>query len=96
MYTAGFRLWQRSRQRKAPAVGLPAPPTTESTAVTAVAIEQALAAMPPRRRTCAVMCLVVGLPVREAAAVLGVADGTVRKHLEEARRVFAVACFPPD
>src|SRR5215469_8121036 len=49
VYTTGFRLWQRSRHRQAPAVGLPAPPTTEPVAVTAVAIEHALAAMPPRR-----------------------------------------------
>ena len=63
-------------------------------AVTSVAIENALAAMPPRRRECAVMCLVVGLPVREAASALGIADGTVRKHLEEARRDLHAACFP--
>jgi DNA-directed RNA polymerase specialized sigma24 family protein len=48
--------------------------------------------MPSRRRTCAVMCLIVGMPVKEAAAVLGVADGTVRKHLEEARRDLQAAC----
>jgi DNA-directed RNA polymerase specialized sigma24 family protein len=41
--------------------------------------------MPRRRRECAVLCLIVGLPVREAAAALGIADGTVRRHLEEAR-----------
>ena len=63
--------------------------------MTAVAVEAALAAMPPRRRACAVMCLVVGLPVQEAARALGIADGTVRKHLEEARRDLRAACFPP-
>ena len=62
------------------------PAPTESAAVTAVAIEATLAAMPPRRRACAVMCLVTGLPVHEAAAALGIADGTVRKHLDEARQ----------
>jgi RNA polymerase sigma-70 factor (ECF subfamily) len=96
VYTTGFRLWQRNQRRKAPAVSVRTTPTTESTAVTAVAVEYALAAMPPRRRSCAVMCLVVGLSVHEAATALGVADGTVRKHLEEARRDLAVACFPPE
>jgi DNA-directed RNA polymerase specialized sigma24 family protein len=35
------------------------------------------------------MCLVVGLPVHEAGEALGIADGTVRKHLDEARKDFA-------
>jgi DNA-directed RNA polymerase specialized sigma24 family protein len=37
------------------------------------------------------MCLVVGLPVAEAADALGIADGTVRKHLEEARKDLAAS-----
>ncbi len=94
VYTTAFRLWQRRQRRKAPPINPPTPSTTEATAVTTVAIEKALAVMPPRRRACAVMCLVVGLPVHEAAAALGVADGTVRKHLEEARRDLRVACYP--
>jgi RNA polymerase sigma-70 factor (ECF subfamily) len=67
---------------------------TESEATTAVAVERALAVMPTRRRACAVMCLVVGLSVQEAAAALGIADGTVRKHLEEARRDLRAAVAP--
>ena len=97
VYTTGFRLLQRAQRRHPPAppgtagsgaMGSPAagPAPTESAAVTAVAIETTLAAMPPRRRACAVMCLVAGLPVHEAAAALGIADGTVRKHLDEARQ----------
>ncbi|MGO9196000.1 MAG: RNA polymerase sigma factor [Acidimicrobiales bacterium] len=49
-------------------------------------IETALAAMPPRRRACAVLCLVVGLTTSETARSLGIAEGTVRKQLEAARR----------
>lgn len=94
VYTTAFRLWQRRRRRKAPTPDIAAPASAESTALTAVAVEDALASMPPRRRACAVMCLVVGLPVRDAAAALGIADGTVRKHLEEARRDIHAACFP--
>ena len=32
------------------------------------------------------MCMVIGMSVHEAGEALGIADGTVRKHLEEARR----------
>ena len=92
VYTTGFRLLQRGHRRAPPAAragptaGSASGSTTESTAVTAVAVEAALAGMPPRRRACAVMGLLVGLPVREVAGALGIAEGTVRKHLEEARR----------
>ena len=51
-----------------------------------VDVEAALATMPPRRRACAVLCLVVGLSTGEAARSLGIAEGTVRKQLEHARR----------
>jgi RNA polymerase sigma factor (sigma-70 family) len=67
---------------------------TESAALTAVAVETALAAMPPRRRSCAVMCLVLGLSVHDAGAALRIADGTVRKHLEEARADLRAVCDP--
>lgn len=49
-------------------------------------VQAALEQMPPRRRACAVLCLVVGLTTGEAARSLGIAEGTVRKQLELARR----------
>lgn len=84
VYTAAFRLLARSR-RLPPAVAPPPVPTTEPAATTKVAVEAALAAMPEKRRACAVLCLVVGVPTHDAAEALGIADGTVRKHLEAAR-----------
>lgn len=57
----------------------------EATATTRVAVAATLATMPPRRRACAVLCLVVGLSSADAASSLGIAEGTVRKHLAEAR-----------
>ena len=51
-----------------------------------VDLERALAVMPPRRRACVVLCWLLETPTREAADALGIADGTVRKHLEAARR----------
>jgi RNA polymerase sigma factor (sigma-70 family) len=94
VYRTGFRLLQRELQKSgreaatgaeagAPEAAAPGPDTL---AATAVDLEAALARMPPRRRACAVMCLVVGMTVREAGEALGIADGTVRKHLDEARR----------
>ena len=105
VYTAGFRLLargQRRRERESvqaePALSSASAATgtdpTAATATSSVAVHTVLAAMPPRRRACAVMCLVVGLPVREAAEALGIADGTVRKHLEEARKELAVLLGP--
>ena len=99
VYTAGFRLLAKAQRRlgreRTPTIeGSPGPradqaggadPTGASATMSAV-LAAALATMPPRRRACAVMCLVVGLPVGEAGEALGIADGTVRKHLEEARK----------
>lgn len=103
VYTTAFRLLARAQRRSGEMSGPPALPAgpgpgtspTESEATTAVAVEGALAVMPARRRACAVMCLVVGLSVQEAAGALGIADGTVRKHLEEARRDLRAAVGPP-
>jgi len=69
-------------------------PAADAAATFAVALEQALTEMPPKRRACAVMCLVVGMSVHEAGEALGIADGTVRKHLDEARRDLRVAWKP--
>ncbi len=103
VYTAGFRLLARARRRSArdrldddsPAGAFAAaapggPDPTAQSAVSSLDIRAALAGMPPRRRACAVMCLVVGLSVAEAGEALGIADGTVRKHLDEARKNLAL------
>ena len=93
VYTAGFRLLakaQRKAARRQPETSDHGPgDPTGSAAASSAAIEAALAAMPPRRRACAVMCLMVGLPAREAGEALGIAAGTVRKHLDDARRDLA-------
>ena len=56
-----------------------------------VDLDRALTAMPPRRRACVVLCWLLEAPTSEAASALGVAEGTVRKHLEAARRDFALS-----
>jgi len=71
-------------------------PGVDASATFTVALEEALAAMPPKRRACAVLCLVVGMSVHEAGEALRIADGTVRKHLDEARRDLRVVWNPDD
>jgi len=58
---------------------------TAAEAVAALGLEDALSAMPARRRACAMACFVVGLTPKEAARSLGIAEGTVRKQLGLAR-----------
>jgi DNA-directed RNA polymerase specialized sigma24 family protein len=50
-----------------------------------VGIEATLEKMPDARRRCAILCLVVGLSTKEAAAALHIAESTVRKQIERAR-----------
>jgi RNA polymerase sigma-70 factor (ECF subfamily) len=85
VYTTAFRLLDRSRSRPAVSERPRPAPAAEGEATTTVAVERALAAMPDKRRACAVLCLMAGVPTHEAAAALGIAEGTVRKHLAEAR-----------
>jgi RNA polymerase sigma factor (sigma-70 family) len=95
VYTTGFRLLQRHLRRAARwDIGDPPEPSPqlwsgESEPVTRMAVDSILARMPPKRRACAVMCLIAGLTPHEAGEALGIADGTVRKHLDEARRELA-------
>jgi RNA polymerase sigma factor (sigma-70 family) len=86
-YRVGFRLARRTFRRD---VSLVVEPESSGDlagqVVVREAVERALASMPPRRRSCAVMCLMAGLTTKEAARSLGIAEGTVRKQLELARR----------
>jgi RNA polymerase sigma factor (sigma-70 family) len=86
VYRVGFRLARRTFRRESTLdVEQASSVDVAGQVATREAIEQALAAMPPRRRSCAVMCLMSGLTTKEAARSLGIAEGTVRKQLELAR-----------
>jgi RNA polymerase sigma factor (sigma-70 family) len=89
-YTVAFRL---ARKRIPPTVllgdELPVPDVAGE-AVANVAVAEALAKMPARRRTCAVLCLIGGLSPAEAGQALGIEASTVRKQLEHARAALAV------
>jgi len=89
VYRTAFRLARR-QLRRATSVPLDEAVVTTSgdeagATVLRLDVEAALRAMPPRRRACAVGCLVLGLSTKEVARALGIAEGTVRKQLEHAR-----------
>lgn len=88
VFQTAFRLSRRTiaaRTASLPLVETASRADTAGEASTLFDLERALGALPPRRRACAVCCLVVGMSTKEAAAALGIAEGTVRKQLGEAR-----------
>jgi RNA polymerase sigma-70 factor (ECF subfamily) len=58
---------------------------------TALELEAALAALPVEQRTAILLVDVQGMPVAEAAAVLGVATGTVKSRCSRGRARLAVS-----
>ncbi|MGC9962545.1 MAG: sigma-70 family RNA polymerase sigma factor [Acidimicrobiales bacterium] len=86
VYRVGFRVARRTFRREDSLEIEPESSVDLAGQVTARAVvETTLTRMPPRRRACAVMCLMSGLSTKEAARALGIAEGTVRKQLELAR-----------
>jgi RNA polymerase sigma factor (sigma-70 family) len=89
VFMTAFRLSRRVLARQARTGPLPAGGRSASDpaaeAGSRLDLERALAAMPARRRACAVCCFVVGMSPKEAASALGIAEGTVRKQLASAR-----------
>jgi RNA polymerase sigma-70 factor (ECF subfamily) len=70
---------------------VPAVPGAESRLMARTAVRAALAGLPRRRRAVVVLHEIEELPVREIAALLGIAGVTVRWHLLAARRQLAAA-----
>jgi RNA polymerase sigma factor (sigma-70 family) len=61
-------------------------PFVDEVTANAVDLENALQALPPRRRACAVLCWCLDVSPADAGEALGIAAGTVRKQLELARQ----------
>lgn len=61
----------------------------ESAAVARATVQAALARLSPRRRAAIVLHEIEGMPAREVARLLGIAEVTVRWHLLTARRELA-------
>ena len=56
----------------------------------------ALRSLPPRQRACVVLRYHEDLPVAEVAAMIGVAEGTVKRYLSEAMSHMARGCPAPE
>lgn len=70
----------------------PSPPAVEDAALAdddARAVAAALARLPLRQRECVVVCTLLGLSHAEAAAVLGIAPGSVKTHVHRGTRRLA-------
>lgn len=67
----------------------------ESLVVARAGIEQALRAMPSRRRACAALCLYLDVTIDEAAESLGISPSTVRVQLHRARQDLRAALGEP-
>lgn len=101
VYTTAFRLLRKHLARTSrwdvgdpPESARADDDTTGAAAAGHLDVEAALALMAPRQRACAVMCLVLDVSTGDAAEALGIAAGTVRKHLDAARARLEVAVRP--
>jgi RNA polymerase sigma-70 factor (ECF subfamily) len=78
-----------SRTEDRPAGVEPAAPATDHD--TALVVREALAALPAEQRAAIVLVDVQGYPVADAAAILGVAEGTIKSRCARGRARMAVA-----
>lgn len=75
----------RSRMRPAPRQLIDVPAATGDVE-RSVDVDRAIAALPRRQRLAVELHYLLGLDVRECAAVMGCSDGTVKSTLSDARR----------
>jgi len=96
VYRVAFRMARRSQSRKPLLAEEDSSPDVGAEATLRVGIVAALKTMPPARRRCAVLCLIVGLSTKEAAGTLHIAESTVRKQIERARTDLRLALKDED
>jgi RNA polymerase sigma-70 factor (ECF subfamily) len=91
VYRVAFRLAWRSSTRELQVEPEITVVDVAGEATLQVEIEATLRGMPDARRRCAVLCLVTGLSTKDTAALLHIAESTVRKQIERARSDFHLA-----
>jgi RNA polymerase sigma-70 factor (ECF subfamily) len=72
------------------------PPTVPPASAEALAVAEALRALPLRQRQAIVLHHLVDLPVEEVAAILGTRTGTVKSLLARGRRALAAMLGDPE
>lgn len=96
VYRVAFRLARRSSSRKPLFAEEHPAPGADDEATLHVGIERVLKTMPAARRRCAVLCLIVGMSTKDAAGTLHIAESTVRKQIERARKDLRIALKDDD
>ncbi|MFN2503966.1 MAG: RNA polymerase sigma factor [Acidimicrobiales bacterium] len=88
VYRVAFRLLRRAQPHLVGDGHAPSPAVAaaDDAVVLHTSLEQAFAGLPPRQRTCALLCLLLGYTSEDAGSVLGIRASTVRKQVELARR----------
>jgi RNA polymerase sigma-70 factor (ECF subfamily) len=90
MNLAASRLRQvRARLRALAGGGLPPPAPVPAVSADAVALAEAMRALPVRQRQALVLHYLVGMTTEEAGAALGVPAGTVKSWLARGRKRLA-------
>jgi RNA polymerase sigma-70 factor, ECF subfamily len=91
-----MRRWRCERRARIKLGALPPiAPDTAAASGEAYAVREALAALPRRQREVTALRYYLGLDVREIAAELDIAEGTVKAMLFRARQALAVALGDP-
>ena len=91
-----MRRWRCERRARVKLGALPPiAPDAAAASGEAYAVREALAALPRRQREVTALRYYLGLDVREIAAELGIAEGTVKAMLFRARQSLAAALGDP-
>lgn len=85
MYRTYVTWWRRRWNAELPSSDLPEPHATGADAATTLDVVRALSALPKMQRAVMVLRFLEDRPVSEVAALLGIAEGTVKAHTSQGR-----------
>lgn len=79
--------WRRSSRRERRESAFAEEAIQRAMPGAAIDLERALQELPPRMRAALILHTIEGLPQKEVARVMGIAQGTVKAHVHNARRL---------